>query len=324
MARLRDQIVGHQDVFSKLDQAKGKKHLPHAIIFAGPSSIGKKKCALSLAQDLVCESPVTSSKGNTQACGHCGPCIRVEKKQSENLRIVSPDGNTLKVEQVRDVLDFLSLASFGQNRVIIFEDAHLMNPQAANALLKTLEEPFENVYFILLGPEITHFMPTIRSRSQVIRFSALTESELHQVKPGFEEWAYASARGRIERLESLTSSEGLSFRKEALELLENFWLDKKFIQTDMWKKTIKDREYAKQVVELWTTAFRDLLILKTQSQKLLLNLDQTERFKKLDILSTEKISQFLRALVQTQKELVGNAEAVLLFESLWVRYAREH
>lgn len=323
MARLRDQIVGHQAVLAKLVQAKQKKHLPHAIIFAGPSSIGKKKCALALAQDLVCESPSVGSEGYAQACGQCGPCIRVEKKQSENVRIISPDGNTLKVEQVREVLDFLSLASFGQNRVIIFEDAHLMNPQAANALLKTLEEPFENVYFILLGPEITHFMPTVRSRSQVIRFSVLTEAELQQVKPGFDNWAYASARGRIERLDSLTSEAGLSFRKEALALLESFWLDKKFIQSDVWKKAIKDREYAKLVAELWTTAFRDLLILKTQSEKLLLNLDQTERFKKLADLSTEKISQFLRALVQIQKDLLGNAEAVLLFESLWVRYARE-
>lgn len=317
MAQLIESIIGHTVQIRNLKSVIAEKKLPHALIFSGPSSVGKKKTAIALAQILICENQIPD-----QACAVCGSCLRVEKNQSENLKIITPDGASIKAEQVRDVLDYLSLSNFGKNRVIIFDQAHLMNPTAANALLKTLEEPYPNVYFILIGPEVSNFMTTIRSRSQVIRFSALSQAQLQLIKPGLEQWIYSCSRGQIEQLDQFTSAEGQKLREESLVMLEHFWSDQEFLLSDEWKKSIKDREYAKRVVQIWSTMVRDTLLLKTSAQKLIMNIDQSARLKKLFQISIQKISDFSNGLLQVDRDLSGNGDAVLIFESLWVKHAR--
>ncbi len=317
MAQLISTVIGHTTQINNLKQAVLLNRLPHALIFSGPQSIGKKKVAIGLAQILICENKISD-----MACGICGSCLRVEKLQSENLKIISPDGAAIKAEQIRDVLDDLALSNFGKNRVIIFDHAHLMNPTAANSLLKTLEEPSPNIFFILIGPEVSSFMSTIRSRSQVIRFSTLSQDHLQAIKPGLSPWAYSCARGQVEKIEQLTSVDGQKFREDSLLILEHFWSDQDFLFSEDWKKSIKDRELARQTIQIWTTMIRDVLILKTSAQKFVMNLDQSVRLKKLFQISTEKILEFTNALLQVDRDLAGNGDAVLIFETLWVKYAR--
>lgn len=321
MAQLMNTIVGHNEQILSLRHAIGAKKLPHALIFSGPASIGKKKTAIAISQILICEKN-SDSHPIDMACGLCAACLRVEKQASENLKIISPDGAAIKSEQVRDVLDYLSLSNFGKNRVVIFDQAHLMNPTAANSLLKTLEEPFPNVYFILIGPEVSNFMTTIRSRSQVIRFSALTAEQLRTLKPGLPAWSYNCARGQVEMLDQLTSVDGQRLREDSLMMLEHFWSDTNFLHSDDWRKSIKDREQARLILQIWTSMIRDILILKTSAQKFVMNIDQSVRLKKLFQISTEKISHFSNSLLQADSDLRGNTDSSLVFESLWVRYAR--
>ena len=318
---LIESVVGHKSQIKNLKFAIAENKLPHALIFSGPNSIGKKKCAIAIAQILICEDQ--NARLNAEACGQCGSCKRTEKNQSENLKIISPDGASIKADQVRDVLDYLSLSNFGKNRVIIFDQAHVMNAVAANSLLKTLEEPNPNVYFILIGPEISNFMTTIKSRSQVIRFSSLTIEQLQIVKPGQPTWAYSCARGQVDSLLQLTAEDGQKHREECLIYLEQFFSDKEFLFSDEFKKSVKDREQARIMLQIWNTMLRDVLILKTTAQKFVLNLDQPNRLKKLFQITTEKISNFTESLLQADRDLVGNGDAVLIFESLWVRYARQ-
>lgn len=324
MARLMDGLIGHKTQIENLKFAVGFQKLPHAVIFSGPSSVGKKKYAIALAQILICEhNNLKNSAPSDSACGECGSCLRVAKLQSEDLKIIQPDGAAIKAEQVRDVLDYLSLSNFGKNRVVIFDQAHLMNPTAANSLLKTLEEPYPNVFFILIGPEVSNFMSTIRSRSQVIRFSALTQDQLQAIKPGHPVWAYSCARGQVEQLEQLTSVDGQKLREDSLQILEMFWSDPEFIFSEDWKKTVKDREHARQIVHLWSTMIRDVLLLKTSAQKFVMNLDQSTRLKKLYQISTQKISDFSTSLLALDRDLMGNCDSTLAFEALWVKYARK-
>ena len=154
MAILIDQIVGHAAVIGHLAQMQMMGRWPHALLFVGPSGIGKKKLALAAVQSLLCEKNQSGAPPlkPLAACGECSSCIRVEKKQSENLIWLAPTEGTvkpsIKVESIRDILEKLSLSNAGRPRAVVIEDAHTMNPQASNTLLKTLEEPFENVYFI--------------------------------------------------------------------------------------------------------------------------------------------------------------------------------
>lgn len=319
MARIIESVVGHESEISNLFRLKQAGRWPHALMFVGPSGIGKKKLALAFAQALICEA-------SAMGCGICGACIRIEKKQSESLTLLEPDPElskpVIKVEAVRDLLDSLSLAAIGSARVVIIDQAQTLNPQASNALLKTLEEPTENIFFILIANDVQQFLPTIRSRTQVMRFSALTYDQVKKIKPNIPDWTYRSSRGQMDRLELLSSSEGAAKREEALVFFEQFCHDSNFLTDKSWKDSIKDRPRAIFSINCWMQMVRDAIILKTQAQKFILNTDQTERLKQLYSFSAHKLLWLCQKLIVAEKDINANADAVLVFEDLWIQYAR--
>ncbi len=178
-------IVGHHDVRARLRAMKGR--VPPSLLFAGPQGIGKKLVALEFARDLTDE---TRSLDLTQSMS-----------QTESLFFVSPDGASIKIEQIREAIHFLSLARDGQPLVMIFDEAHLIGPQAANALLKSVEEPPPGVHFFFLTPSPALLLQTIRSRSQVVRFAPLSDEEVRAVVKGVEpnlkveDWAIEMSSG---------------------------------------------------------------------------------------------------------------------------------
>ena len=193
MARLIDQLKGHKETLKPLIEAAANDRLASTLLFAGPSGVGKKMAALALAQSLVCE------KSKTGACGECGSCLRIERGQSESLMIVEPAGAQIKIEQARDVLQFITLQKLARSRIVIIDQAHLMGPQAANALLKSLEEPPAGTYFILVTSMAASVLATIRSRSQLVRFKPLSNSDLKAILGAdADEWVLASAQGSVE------------------------------------------------------------------------------------------------------------------------------
>lgn len=135
--------------------------LPHGVALVGGTQEERRALAIRLAQRLVCEKE--------NACGGCGPCNRVASGSSEALLTVEPDGAQIKLEQAKLILDFLSLKQVSKARLVIIDPVQLLNPQAANALLKSLEEPPAGSYFICLCPSVSLLLPTFRSRLQAFR-----------------------------------------------------------------------------------------------------------------------------------------------------------
>lgn len=319
MARIIESVVGHTNETDRLFQLKNSGRWPHALLFVGPASIGKKKLALAMAQTMICSE-------DSQACGKCPACLRVEKQQSESLFLIEPDRDLarpiIKVDKIRSLLESLSLAAIGQARVIIIDDAQTMNPQAANSLLKTLEEPTENVFFILIANDEQQFLPTIRSRTQVIRFSALSYEQLKSLRPGFADWMYRSSRGQLDKLELLSSEEGSLQREESLQFLEQFCGDENFLYDKSWRDAVKDRSWAMFNINCWLQMVRDAIVLQSQANKFVLNTDQSTRLKKLYTLPAEKLLWLSQKLINAEKDLTGNADASLVFEEMWVQYAR--
>lgn len=310
-------IVGHQKQIQLLNAAIEKDHLPHSLLLVGPQSIGKKKIAWKIAQDLLCEE-------GPFACGVCSSCLRVAKRHSEGVLYIEPDGQNIKLEQAKSILSFLSLRRIGRSRVIIIDQAHLFNQQAANAILKVIEEPEQNNYFILTSPEAEIILPTIRSRSQVMRFSPLSVSELKQIKPGLPDWTYASSRGKIEILESLAQDQDK--RINSFALLERFWMEKDFLINPDWKILLKDREESLFLLRQWALYFRDLIFLKLSKEDHILNSDQISKMKKMiqDVqMDLNQMYKFSTSLFKAEKDMIGHAESVLLIESLWVQHARK-
>ncbi len=149
---------------------------PHTSIFYGPSGVGKFLSAKAVAQNFICTTQ--------RACGQCGPCVRVDLESSESLLLIQPEKLEIKVDQARSVVRFMDLKNLGAARVVIIDQAHRLNRTAANILLKTLEEPPENSYLILVTPTLSGVLPTIRSRAQVMRFAMLGPEDLGKLMEG--------------------------------------------------------------------------------------------------------------------------------------------
>lgn len=314
-------IIGHTKNKDRLLSLISQKRWPHAFLFVGPHSIGKYKMALACSQMLVCKESETS-------CGLCGPCLRIAKEQSENLLKVSPDTSlakpVIKVEAIRNVLDALSLSSLGGARVVLIDQAHRMNAQAANALLKSLEEPFENVYFFLIGPDAQQFLSTIRSRCQMMAFQSLETNDLKKIKPGLPGWAYAASRGQIENLLQLTSAAGIERRTESYQLLEQFLTDKEFLLKSSWRSLVKDKSWTLSTISAWLQIL--YVAIKTQASEKKENQSIPDQhktyFNQVMTVTSQQLLQLFDDLVSAEKDILGNMDPVLLLEKIWVGYAR--
>lgn len=314
MATLISGVVGHDQNINTIMTAYHNQHLPHTLLFVGAEGIGKKKTAIALAQFLLCESA-------QKPCGVCGPCLRVAKGQSESLLLIEPEGLNIKIEQAKKIIEFLQLSNFGRNRVIIIDKAHAMTDQAANALLKTLEEPNSHVFFFLITPEESMLLATIRSRSQTIRFSPVKIELLKKLFPGQPEWTYRCSRGQIHNLEKLIQADGLEKRNQAMILLGQFWNEANFLQITGWREIVKDREQALEILKFWLLIARDGLVLKANSNESVLNLDQRQLLDQIVLTPQILIARFMKMVLQAESDLRHYLDSTLVFESMWVKFS---
>jgi DNA polymerase-3 subunit delta' len=153
-----------------------KSSLPHALLLSGPRGIGKLAFARALSQALLCETPAPHGG----ACGTCSACLWFDAGTHPDYRQIEPavvesdaedtvKKTTISVEQVRALADFVNISSHrGGARVIAIEPAEALNVNAANALLKNLEEPPPGTFFLLVSHRPHQLLPTIRSRCQSI------------------------------------------------------------------------------------------------------------------------------------------------------------
>jgi DNA polymerase-3 subunit delta' len=155
--------------------------IPHALLLRGAAGIGKREFAQALAQALLCEA----NGGRRFACGRCPACKWVAQRSHPDFRVLEPDDRAeqdddeqgerrrasaqIGVDQVRSLGEFVSLSSHrGRAKVIMIEPAEAMNPSAANALLKNLEEPPPGTYFLLVSHRWHQLPATIKSRCRVV------------------------------------------------------------------------------------------------------------------------------------------------------------
>jgi DNA polymerase III subunit delta' len=146
------------------------QQLPHALLLAGPPSVGKRRFASALAGMLICQQPQADSG---VACGSCRACLLRSAGTHPDSQWIAPEetGKMIKVDQVRAVVDFVAqTAQQGGRKVVVVEPAEAMNRNAANGLLKTLEEPSGAACLILISDAPGRLLPTIRSRCQRIDF----------------------------------------------------------------------------------------------------------------------------------------------------------
>jgi DNA polymerase-3 subunit delta' len=216
-------LIGNARVREALGRAVERDRLPHAILFAGPPEVGKRAFAVELAKGLLCERPT-----GVESCDSCPNCVRVEAGEHLDVRIFAPEGAFLKIAQMRELAREAFQKPFeGRRRVLIVDQAHLLREEAANAILKTLEEPPPTTLILLVTDQPYAMLATIRSRCRTLHFSPVETDELEQFlaanyrRPAEDTRLLARvADGRVGRALATDLSVYRERRKEMLALLE--------------------------------------------------------------------------------------------------------
>lgn len=174
-------ITGHADKRELLKKLVSEDKLPGTILFAGTEGIGKKLLAKELSKTILC-----NSEDKIQNYGGCNNCEMCKLFDAENLpdfyEVESRDKKTWDVENFRTLLNKLSLKSFSaKSRVVIINDAEYLSTIVSNVLLKSLEEPRKNLFFVLVSASPSRLPPTLLSRCQTWHFSDLSKEEVETI-----------------------------------------------------------------------------------------------------------------------------------------------
>jgi DNA polymerase-3 subunit delta' len=191
-------IIGQDKAVSILLRTIQRGRVPSSYIFAGESGIGKKLAAMNLAKALNClgggqaeesrgllDNPEAHSGGShseIDACDKCPSCRKIDKGIHPDFLLISPDSGQIRIEEIRAIDDALSLKAFeGRYKIVIVDDADTMNQYAANAFLKTLEEPPEDSLLVLISSNPDHLPDTIKSRCSRLNFTPLSDEACAKV-----------------------------------------------------------------------------------------------------------------------------------------------
>jgi len=170
-------VIGQERAVDLLRRYIGAGAVPQGLLFSGEEGIGKEKAARAFAAALLCRNP-----GTDGACGTCHDCRLIASDAHPNFLFIEPETQFLKIGEIRALQEELSLKAFSDRpRVAILRPADSMTQQAANALLKTLEEPPSGAHIILIAHRVSVLMPTIVSRCQRIPFFPLASGAVAEI-----------------------------------------------------------------------------------------------------------------------------------------------
>lgn len=176
-------IIGHNNAIEKLQRAIGKNHVGHAYLFTGEEAIGKRLMAICFAQAVSCEASIASS--NPDSCGKCKSCQQIMSGNHPDVIHIEPESDKInsqiKIDRVRDLEHHVIYHPLiAPRKTCLINDAHRLTLSAANALLKTLEDPPDHSLFILITNRPGALPATVRSRCLFLRFTLPSQAEVEK------------------------------------------------------------------------------------------------------------------------------------------------
>ncbi len=326
-------VLGHHGTFVRLTKAAQDDRLTHAYLFEGPQGIGKATVAIELAKFANCAQPAQG-----RCCGRCNACQLITSGTHPDVLVVEPSQETatptITVAQVRELVRQSTYHRYsGAHRFCIVDPAEAMAAPAANALLKTLEEPGPSTTFILITANAGALLPTIVSRCQRVRFGPVPQAELTawlatRTDPQRADRAARLSLGCPGRALTLAQEELDTRTQTRDELIATLRSDLDALyawstrlcrgQRRSWHANVE------QVFEILEEMLRDVTLLSSNSKLSLLHPDlQPMLLDWAGRLGHKGVTRCSRAIVEGREQLQANIAGRILVETVLVRLKTE-
>jgi DNA polymerase-3 subunit delta' len=319
-------IIGHEWAVNLLAQTVASGRLSHAYLFTGPAQVGKTTLARAFAQAILCE------RGSGGPCrgseGACRTCQRIAQGRYPDLQVIAAEKNTIQIEQARVLQSDAALSPLeGRFKIFIIREIERATPPAANALLKTLEEPPPKVILLLTSHRRDLVLPTVLSRCQIV---GLRPAPLEQIRAALE--ARGAAPERAELLARLSGGRvgwalGAQAHPEVM-LTRGRHIDELLALTaggtigrlGYAESLSRQTDTIEDTLGQWATWWRDVLLIQRGNPDAVINLDRRAQLTQQALLyRPEQVEGALTDLVQTLHRIKANVNARLALDVLALR-----
>jgi DNA polymerase III subunit delta' len=317
-------IIGQDKAKKMLRRAVEQGRLSHAFLFKGPMGVGKKTFARTFAAALNCRNPEGS-----EPCGRCVSCRKFHSGSHPDFIVVEPEGAAIKINQVRELRKSLAFPPLeAKIRVVLLCEIQTMRREAANSLLKTLEEPPAQTMLILTADEAGGILPTILSRCQSVPFFPLPQKEVAEILAGEAGITAASAatlaamaEGSLGRARLLLAKDLLGLRREIIDTLLRLVPDTpETIRTlaELAESTARLKGDLSELLALLATWLHDLLLFGHGAPSRIINHDLASTFPAARRRwSNHQLSERLRLLETARRQLSRNCNPTAVCEVLF-------
>lgn len=300
-----------------------KNRISHAYLIQGGRGVGKRQLALLLAKVLFCRNIQ-----GIEPCHTCRNCRRIESGNHPDVHWIDPDGQTIRIEQIRRLQEeFIYTGLESKQKVYIISNAERLTLNAANRILKFLEEPNQQTTALLLTENIQSIISTIRSRCQIIDLQPLNplqfQQQLIEHNISKEEAVFLSSITN-DLQEALSLTEGEWFRQArniVLKLIDTYLMNSSdvflFIHNH-WMTHFKERSQLEQGLDLLLIAFKDVLYyhIGNHQSMLIFSLDDDTLKKAASVLSEQRLIVILNLILEAKQKLKQNVHPTLVMEQL--------
>lgn len=300
-----------------------RERVSHAYLFEGLRGIGKKEVGLLLAKSLFCIQP----EDGYIPCDECLNCKRIDTGNHPDFHLIEPDGLSIKKQQILDLQEEFSKTGVeSKQKIYMIVHADRITINAANSLLKFLEEPSQQTYAILITEQVQKILPTILSRCQVLTFSPLSPKNL--IEKFIEEGVEPSSAPLLAQLTN-NLDEALELNKDdwfaqaqkivlkLYEVLKKNSLEALVSLQDRWFEHFKEKEQLDRGLDLLLLFYKDLLYIQVGKNDQVVFLNEKERLEQYALqASGRKLADQMAAILDSKRKLHANMNSQLLMEQL--------